>query len=241
MWINDDQWASSFVNDHLTRCGMGAERRTLEQARPFLHAMYEVVTKYAVQRDVAEDASVLMAESETIPIDPVLHAQRFVEACHAIWDRRREAAPSPRFEALTRADAADRSRGCPDCGGHGMTARSGYLSGDRIHSFAFFCRCPHGRWMLGYYRALVPGDDTARRARDLQRYPELWLRNSVHPAWRDVPDRRDYSEAIRWLPPHDPTMVDMKEVELGVKALVSKHRGMLKRVDDAETQAAPPP
>lgn len=238
---NLDEWLPKFMTAHLSRCKMGPDRLAVEQVRPFMHAVRDVIARFAVTPDVAEDASILMAESDTIPIHPDTHAQRFVDACHAIWDRRRVAAPPPAAAQLTRADAASRSRGCPDCDGHGLASREGYRSGDNLFRFTFFCRCPHGRWLLGHYRARLPGDDTANRVRDLQRYPELWLRNSVHPAWHDVPDRRDYSEAIRWLPPHDPTMVDMKEVELGVRALVSKHRGMLKRVDDAETQAAPPP
>lgn len=125
------------------------------------------------------------AASKTVARNPPSFLDRQLPALlDAVRVAREAEALTSGGTASDRKEAEARSRGCPECGGCGITSRWIWIARyERYASCGCLChRCEHGRWLEDHYRE-VKG-------------PKIFAL-SRHPEWQD--------ESLKYGPPAEVT------------------------------------
>jgi hypothetical protein len=198
------EWFPSFIRQHAENCpsqgwpdlpvvGVTPSEATSAFFNPWITRF----TREGVNKEAALIASASLASGD-VPWPGPKHLDMLMKHVHSAWDviRARGAGNAPE----SREECQARSRGCPECGGHGFTARRRSIDGQPVPvSFAFFCMCPAGEWMARHY--LAKHKDLFDRYRRLAQHPELWDASLSHRSWPDAPSPRDFAIEPGWVVP----------------------------------------
>ncbi len=146
-----------------------------------------------VSREAADEALLRLAtetlDNRTNPL------ARFLAILDVVAREIRDKETAASGDCATREAAEAASRGCPDCGGCGVTSRHRHDAEAKHPAVSCLCVCPMGRWAAGELRDKQ--GETYRRMVDLNRHEWAWLRLGPV-SWRSLPDNKHRYRRCEW-------------------------------------------
>jgi hypothetical protein len=190
-------WAPAFFGRHTERI----PRADWPDSGEFWETFQRALVRNGVTEGVADEASRLMAEHPTPFLDR--HIEAFLDQVRAVWKLSEIATDT---DPATREGAERLSRGCPDCGGMGLTTRYRHAGVGQPRpdgrpldpTITLYCTCSMGRWIERTHREKDP--EVRRRIADLAEHrslrlgPVSWCREPDN-AHRYPPGAWDYDRA----------------------------------------------
>ena len=214
-----ESWFWGFFGRHLER--IPREDWALPESS-YWAAFQKAILRHGVTEAVADAASELMAERESV--FPDKHLAAFIGTVKEVWKASEQAAKGG---SCSRDEAAADSRSCPDCGGCGLATRFRHesITPQRGASLVLYCVCSMGRWI----RENHFGGGEANRAirmHDLADHPKLQLRGVE---WASEPDNRYRYRPDQW----DETTNRPRTLTIPEIPSTASLRSLTKRAEDA--------
>lgn len=187
-----DEWFPGFVRWHIGEVHKSNHWPAFDPGNMdgFWLAWHFNFRRRGITRSVAFEASLRMAGDRQH--HPAEQLAVFLKTAKDVFRERgieERADPAPD----DRETAELQSKGCPNCGGAGITAKWRKKSIDEHiganRAVAFYCLCPMGRWTEHNHRTKAP--EVRRRMLDLMDHP--WLHHSYdhNPAAHVPEDAQD--------------------------------------------------
>lgn len=178
-WIDSDEF-DRWARAHRDRLRRGYPTAGSDEWARFWDGWKAAILELRAIPDECESASIrLQQDPPRFVGDDIREFKRLVLTIRG--QSRPANAPAPG----SRDEAQARSRGCPECGGGGLTRRDLYVPRwDATASCGVFCRCPHGQWLWQWHQA---NNGPMKGVPNLQAHPELWDRDADHFSWSREP------------------------------------------------------